>query len=41
VYDIDGVDTAPGGIAAVADPAAARAIQRPARFLRIEKPEVS
>ena len=38
VYDIDGVDTAPGGIAAVADPRRTRAIQRPARFLRIEKP---
>jgi len=38
VYDIDGVDTAPGGIAAVADPRRTRAAQRPARFLRIEKP---
>jgi hypothetical protein len=38
VYDVDGVDTAPGGIAAVADPARTLAAQRPARFLRIEKP---
>jgi hypothetical protein len=37
VYDIDGVDTAPGGIAALADPALTTAAQRPARFLRIEK----
>jgi hypothetical protein len=38
VYDIDGVDTAPGGIATVANPALTTAAQRPARFLRIEKP---
>lgn len=38
VYDVDGADTAPGGIAALRDPALARASQRPARFLRIEKP---
>ena len=38
VYDIDGVDTAPGGIAALSDPRRTRASQRPARFLRIEKP---
>ena len=38
VYDIDGGDTAPGGIAAVADPRRTTAAQRPARFLRIEKP---
>ncbi len=37
VYDIDGVDTAPGGIAALADPARTTANQRPARFLRLEK----
>ncbi len=37
VYDVDGVDTAPGGIAAVADPGRTLAAQRPARFLRIEK----
>ncbi len=38
VYDVDGVDTAPGGIAALADPRRTTAAQRPARFLRIEKP---
>ena len=37
VYDVDGVDTAPGGIAAAADPLRTTAAQRPARFLRIEK----
>ncbi|MGH8177084.1 MAG: hypothetical protein ACREV5_12560 [Steroidobacter sp.] len=38
VYDIDGVDTAPGGIAAVRDPGNVAAYStRPARFLRIEK----
>jgi hypothetical protein len=38
VYDIDGVDTAPGGIAAVRNPGNAAAYAtRPARFLRIEK----
>jgi hypothetical protein len=37
VYDIDGVDQAPGGIAAVRDPAQAAYATRPARFLRIEK----
>lgn len=37
VYDIDGVDLAPGGIAALADPRQTTAAQRPARFLRIEK----
>ena len=37
VYDLDGVDTAPGGIASVRNPASATAAQRPARFLRIEK----
>jgi hypothetical protein len=37
VYDIDGVDTAPGSITVVRDPARATAAQRPARFLRIEK----
>jgi Tol biopolymer transport system component len=37
VYDVDGADTAPGGIAAIRDPAVATADQRPARFLRIEK----
>jgi Hydrazine synthase alpha subunit middle domain/WD40-like Beta Propeller Repeat len=37
VYDLDGVDVAPGGIAAVRDPAVTTAAQRPARFLRVEK----
>jgi hypothetical protein len=37
VYDFDGVDTAPGGIAALADPGKTAAAQRPARFIRIEK----
>jgi hypothetical protein len=38
VYDFDGMDRAPGGIAALADPRLATAARRPARFLRIEKP---
>jgi hypothetical protein len=37
VYDIDGVDTAPGGITGVRNPATTAPAQRPARFLRIEK----
>lgn len=37
VYDIDGVDFAPGGIAATRNPADARYATRPARFLRVEK----
>lgn len=37
VYDVDGVDTAPGGIAAVSNPSSAEYANRPARFLRIEK----
>lgn len=37
VYDLDGVDSAPGGITTVRDPAQATAAQRPARFIRIEK----
>ena len=37
VYDFDGVDTAVGGIATLADPAQTTAAERPARFLRIEK----
>ncbi|MFZ5842424.1 MAG: hypothetical protein ACOY3E_05920 [Pseudomonadota bacterium] len=37
VYDIDGVDTAPGGIAAVRDPAQTTAAERPARYIRLEK----
>ncbi len=38
VYDLDGVDTAPNGIAATANPSITTAAQRPARFLRLEKP---
>ena len=37
VYDFDGADVAPAGIAALADPAVTTAADRPARFLRIEK----
>ncbi len=37
VYDVDGSDIAPAGIAALANPAVTTAAQRPARFLRIEK----
>ncbi len=37
VYDEDGVDTSPSGIAALADPAQTVADDRPARFLRIVK----
>lgn len=37
VYDMDGVDTSPNGIAALADPLQTTADQRPARFLRIVK----
>ena len=38
VYDFDGTDTAQPGIAAVADPANPAYAQRPARFIRLEKP---
>lgn len=38
VYDFDGSDRAPGGINGVRNPATTTAAQRPARFLRIEKP---
>jgi hypothetical protein len=38
VYDFDGVDTAKPSIQALADPAVATAAQRPARFIRLEKP---
>jgi len=38
VYDFDGTDNAPGGITVVRDPAVTTADQRPARFVRIEKP---
>jgi hypothetical protein len=37
VYDFDGVDTSPAGIATLADPAKTTAAQRPARFVRIVK----
>jgi hypothetical protein len=37
VYDVDGVDRAPGGLAAVSNPSNAAYANRPARFLRIEK----
>ncbi len=38
VYDLDGTDTAPNGIAATADPLQTPVADRPARFLRILKP---
>ena len=38
VYDFDGLDTAKPSIPVVADPQATTAAQRPARFLRLEKP---
>ncbi len=38
VYDFDGVDTAKPNIQGLADPAVATAAQRPARFIRLEKP---
>jgi hypothetical protein len=38
VYDFDGVDTATPNIATVADPGKTTAAQRPARFIRLEKP---
>ncbi len=38
VYDIEGVDASPAGIAALADPAQTTAAERPARFVRIVKP---
>ncbi len=37
VYDIDGVDTAEGGLAAISNPSNPAYQDRPARFLRIEK----
>ena len=37
VYDFDGVDTAPQGIAKVADSAVTPPSSRPARFVRVEK----
>ncbi|WP_412536005.1 hypothetical protein [Marinobacter sp. MIT932201] len=38
VYDIDGVDTTPAGIDVMADPLQTPPEDRPARFLRLEKP---
>jgi hypothetical protein len=38
VYDFDGLDTAKPSIGVLADPAQATAAQRPARFIRLEKP---
>jgi hypothetical protein len=38
VYDFDGVDTANPSIPVLADPLATTAAQRPARFIRLEKP---
>lgn len=37
VYDIDGLDSAPGGTAAIADPSQTPADQRQVRFIRIVK----
>ncbi len=37
VYDLDGVDTAPGGIPTVRDPLQTAAAERPARYLRLVK----
>lgn len=37
VYDIDGVDTAPGGITTISNPTSPGYAARPARFLRVEK----
>ena len=38
VYDVDGVDLAPGGITATSDPVTTPPDLRPARFLRLYKP---
>ncbi|MFL6605273.1 MAG: hypothetical protein ACJ8R9_28615 [Steroidobacteraceae bacterium] len=38
VYDFDGTDTAKPSIPVLADPGATTAAQRPARFIRLEKP---
>ncbi|MDX1496151.1 MAG: hypothetical protein R3352_01215, partial [Salinisphaeraceae bacterium] len=38
VYDFDGVDTTPAGISVMADPIQTPVDQRPARFVRLEKP---
>lgn len=37
VYDFDGIDTAPNGLAAMADPSVTAAADRPYRFIRIVK----
>jgi hypothetical protein len=37
VYDVDGVDLAPGGLRAVSNPTNPAYANRPARFLRVEK----
>jgi hypothetical protein len=37
VYDVDGVDTSPFGLANTRDPSQTSALQRPARFLRVVK----
>ncbi|WP_245820238.1 hypothetical protein [Marinobacter lutaoensis] len=38
VYDLDGTDSTPAGIAAMADPLQTPPDERPVRFLRLEKP---
>lgn len=38
VYDVDGTDTAPGGIRTLADPVQTEPAARPAMFVRFEKP---
>ncbi len=38
VYDVDGIDATPSGIDVMADPLQTTPDQRPARFLRLEKP---
>jgi len=38
VYDFDGLDTSPNGLAVLSDPVATAPVDRPQRFIRIEKP---
>jgi len=38
VYDFDGIDTSPNGLAALSDPMTTVPANRPQRFIRIEKP---
>ncbi|MCP5209108.1 MAG: PD40 domain-containing protein [Hahellaceae bacterium] len=38
VYDIDGIDVTPSGLSAMADPLQTPPLQRPAQFIRLEKP---